>query len=149
MEIFHQFHRQHKQLPGNQIGSCAIFQRGIQLFQAGVKIQRRLVAEHRVFVKLQHCGELFYIIDDRAVAGRHSLGYACGTGGKHDIDGIRVDGPAAYIRQSLLVRRRPADIVIEDCLSVKGKFLRDLPGQAVADQDSGLYIVQDELNPAD
>lgn len=61
---------------------------------------------------------------------------------------IRVNGPAAYVLQGLLVHRRLADLVIQDHLPAKIKFLRDPPGHGITDQDLSLHVLQYKLDPA-
>ena len=92
VQIFHQLHRNGEKLPGNQVGGGPEFQRGIQLLQAGIEIQGRLVPEDSSIVKSQNLRKPLYVVDYRPVACRHALGDSRGAGGEDDVNRVCVYG---------------------------------------------------------
>ena len=149
IKVLHQGCGEGEQALGDEVGGRPEFQGGVELLQAGVKVEGGLVAEDCVPVKFQNLGQLLHIVDDRPVAGRHPLGDPRGAGGEDDVDGVGVDGALINGLQGGRVRRPGGDIVIERRLSLpQAEGLCRLYGVPVADDQRGSHVVQDELDAA-
>ena len=90
----------------------SVFQGGNNFFQTCIKVKRCLIAEHGIFVKLQHFTEMFNIIDHSPVAAHYTLGYAGGAGSKHNVDGIGVDLTVADRSQSGIINLTCGNLVV-------------------------------------
>ena len=138
IQKFDQLDRHHEQLSRNEVGRRAEFQCRVQLLEAGVEIQRRLVSENCVFIKFKHIGKLRNVIKHRAVARHHTLRYTRGAGGKYYINRVGVERRLMDLCQRRLVHRRATDLIVAHNASRKGKLFRCLFRPVVTDNQSGL-----------
>ena len=146
IQELYQLNWEHEAVVRHQIGRRTELQGRIQLFQAGVKIQRRLITEHSILVHFQNGRKLLDIINHRAVAGHYALRNSGGTGSKDDIQGIGVDRVLAHLLQQRRIRLRRADVAVEIDLSLTGKGSRLLRSKFVTDNCMRLQILKDQLD---
>ena len=126
--------------------SGAELQGGVDLLEAGVKVQGRLVAEHGVLVEAQHGGEVLDVVDDGAVAGGHPLGHPGGAGGKDDVGGVDVQGPVPDGGQRRLVDLPGGGLGVEEHPAGPSKSLQDLRCLFVAHRAAGVQTLEDQLD---
>ena len=140
VQIVHQLQGEEEQALGNEVGGGPEFDGGIQLLQAGVEVQRGLVAKYCVLVEAQGGGQLLNVVNDGAVTGYDPLRYAGGPGGKDDVQrvGVQLDGPDA-VQQGLVGLAGGRLLVVVQSAGT-AQLLRQSPGLAVAQDGTGLRV---------
>ena len=146
VHVLHQLNGEHKKMVGNDIGGGTEFDGGVELLQAGIKIQRCLIGKYGVFVEAQSFGQIFDIVDDTAVASHYALGNTGGARGEHNVDGVGIQLNIPNMSQGSFINGGGGHIVIDHGLAMKIKGLSDLSGGAVAEHDPGVQILEDQLD---
>ena len=139
---------------GNQVSRGAELDGGHDFLKGGIEIQGRLIGEHRIAVKADGLAQRLGVIDDRPMAGGHSLGHAGRARGEHHVDGIGVDLLSPHLGQGGLVGGGQfpalggADSLPAKKLTAKDAVFDQLAGGFlvlfIADEQAGLEGIQDQ-----
>ena len=142
-----QRHRRHEEPLRHQHRRAAAQQRGEDLLEARVHIQRRLHRKDVGFIDAQRRRDLLCIVDHRAVTPDHTLRRAGRAAREHEIRGIGVEHRGAHgLQRGAIGRFRDQRVGIER-FARKAVRRKELPSGRVRDRKPRLHAVENRADP--